>query len=344
MKDLMYFELRECNRIIRQAVGDEKSEGDLSLIKTINTLVRLGEIARKEGLLVLEETLQDVKDIGDNGMMHTLGLLLVDGTGPESVEEIGMRRYFRDDPQGYMGLRYLMTIYGLLALQAGEHPRMLEESLLSMLPEGIIKDYADKDDPLTDSPSYINREKEEERRNKDKTFPEEYYLTKGVAAEPDTGRYYLFSALDYAICHLDNRNLQRVLREMDMRELAAVLTALTGEAVRKVFSNMSSRAVDMIAEEMDMRNHFVYANTAENLCYKTYNIIRKLEDTGEIVMEGSDVVNLLIRQSEAENNELENCEFSEGEKEVMKLLEEYRQHRYQTIKVPRKENDNSEEN
>ena len=126
-----------------------------------------------------------------------------------------------------------------------------------------------------------------------------------------------------------------------MRELAAVLSALSGEAVRKVFSNMSLRAVDMIAEEMDTRKHFVYADTAENLCYKTYNIIRKLEDTGEIVMVGSDAVNLLIRQSKAENNDLENCEYSEGEKEVMKLLEEYRQHRYQTIKVPRKENDNS---
>jgi flagellar motor switch protein FliG len=82
---------------------------------------------------------------------------------------------------------------------------------------------------------------------------------------------------------LDDRSLQRVLREVDTRELAVALKGVDESIKEKIFSNMPKRAAGMLKEEMDYLGP-VRAKEVEENQQKIVNIIRQLEDSGEIII------------------------------------------------------------
>lgn len=85
------------------------------------------------------------------------------------------------------------------------------------------------------------------------------------------------------IVTLDNRSIQRVTREVENSDWALALKN-AGEEVRKaIFSNMSKRLAEMIKEDMDYMGP-VRLRDVEEAQQKIVNIIRKLEDAGEIVI------------------------------------------------------------
>ena len=85
------------------------------------------------------------------------------------------------------------------------------------------------------------------------------------------------------IVTLDNRSIQRVTREVENGDWALALKN-AGEEVRKViFSNMSKRLAEMIKEDMDYMGP-VRLRDVEEAQQKIVNVIRKLEDAGEIVI------------------------------------------------------------
>ncbi len=84
---------------------------------------------------------------------------------------------------------------------------------------------------------------------------------------------------------LDDRSIQRVLKEVDMKELSLCLKG-TGEEVRqKVFKNMSSRAAEMIKEDMDFMGP-VKVKDVEEAQQKVVDVIRRLEEEGEVIISG----------------------------------------------------------
>jgi flagellar motor switch protein FliG len=85
------------------------------------------------------------------------------------------------------------------------------------------------------------------------------------------------------IVTLDNRSIQRFLREVDNNQLALALKGAS-EAVKKIIlSNISKRMQDMIKEEMDYMGP-VKLKDVEDAQQKIVNSIRKLEDAGEIII------------------------------------------------------------
>lgn len=85
------------------------------------------------------------------------------------------------------------------------------------------------------------------------------------------------------ITTLDNRSIQRVLREVDNHELAIALKG-SGEKVKEVIlSNVSKRLATMIEEDLDYMGP-KRMKEIEDAQQKIVNIIRKLEDAGEIVI------------------------------------------------------------
>lgn len=85
------------------------------------------------------------------------------------------------------------------------------------------------------------------------------------------------------ILALDDRSIQRILREVDNAELGVALKG-SGEEVQKViFNNLSKRLAVMIKEDMDYMGP-VRLKDVEEAQQKIVNIIRKLEDAGEIVI------------------------------------------------------------
>jgi flagellar motor switch protein FliG len=85
------------------------------------------------------------------------------------------------------------------------------------------------------------------------------------------------------IVALDNRSIQRFLLEVDNDSLALALKS-TSEAVSKViFANMSKRLQEIIKEDMEFMGP-VRLRDVEEAQQRIVNVIRKLEDEGEIIV------------------------------------------------------------
>lgn len=85
------------------------------------------------------------------------------------------------------------------------------------------------------------------------------------------------------ILALDDRTIQRVLRDVQNDELAIALKGANEEVQSAIFNNLSKRLSAMIKEDMDFMGP-VRMKDVEEAQQKIVNIIRKLEDTGEIVI------------------------------------------------------------
>ena len=85
------------------------------------------------------------------------------------------------------------------------------------------------------------------------------------------------------ILTLDNRSIQRILREVDNHELAIALKGSTEEVKEVIFSNISQRLSTMIAEDLEYMGP-KRIKEIEEAQQKIVNIIRKLEETGEIII------------------------------------------------------------
>ncbi|NPV53696.1 MAG: flagellar motor switch protein FliG [Firmicutes bacterium] len=85
------------------------------------------------------------------------------------------------------------------------------------------------------------------------------------------------------IIFLDDRSIQAVLREVDTKDLALALKAVSGEVQEKIFKNMSERAASMLKEDMEYMGP-VRLRVVEDAQQKIVNIIRKLEAAGEITI------------------------------------------------------------
>ena len=82
---------------------------------------------------------------------------------------------------------------------------------------------------------------------------------------------------------LDDRSIQRVLREVDNNELAVALKSAGEDVQAAIFNNMSKRLAVMIKEDMEFMGP-VRMKDVEEAQQKIVNIIRKLEDSAEIVI------------------------------------------------------------
>jgi len=82
---------------------------------------------------------------------------------------------------------------------------------------------------------------------------------------------------------LDDRAIQRVLRDVDNNDLAIALKGSNEEVQNAIFNNMSSRLSVMIKEDMEFMGP-VRMKDVEEAQQKIVNIIRKLEDSAEIVI------------------------------------------------------------
>lgn len=91
---------------------------------------------------------------------------------------------------------------------------------------------------------------------------------------------------------LDNRAIQRVIREVDNEDLLLALKTASDEVKEVVFKNMSIRMADTLKEEMEYMGP-VRLRDVEEAQTRIVTVIRRLEDTGEIVIArggGDDVV------------------------------------------------------
>ena len=82
---------------------------------------------------------------------------------------------------------------------------------------------------------------------------------------------------------LDDRAIQQVLRNVDNNDLAIALKNANEQVQTAIFDNMSKRLAVMIKEDMEFMGP-VRMKDVEEAQQKIVNIIRKLEDSGEIII------------------------------------------------------------
>jgi len=95
----------------------------------------------------------------------------------------------------------------------------------------------------------------------------------------DTVKNMMFVFED--IVQLDDRAVQQILKEVDMKDLATALKGVNPDVSEKIFTNMSERAVGMLKEDMEFMGP-VKLRTVEESQQKIVGVIRRLEEGGEI--------------------------------------------------------------
>ena len=91
------------------------------------------------------------------------------------------------------------------------------------------------------------------------------------------------------ITEMDDRSVQKMLRELDNEDVAKALKGADEAIQEKIFQNMSRRAAAMLREDMEFMGPVRESDVYEAQ-RKVLDVIRQLEETGEIVLarSGSD--------------------------------------------------------
>ncbi len=93
--------------------------------------------------------------------------------------------------------------------------------------------------------------------------------------------YYLVNM--NVLLDLDDRSLQKWLREVETQDLAKALKGTDAEVQNKIFRNMSQRAAEMLREDMEFMGPVRKSDVLETQ-KKLIGILKRLNESGEIVI------------------------------------------------------------
>lgn len=116
-------------------------------------------------------------------------------------------------------------------------------------------------------------------RSTEKLILEE--LEKGDPKLADEIRKRMFIFED--INSLDNASIQRIIREVDSKDLSLALKGSSEEVKERVFRNVSKRAAEMLREDLELMGP-VRLREVEEAQQRIVAIIRRLDETGEIIL------------------------------------------------------------
>ncbi|MBS4536055.1 flagellar motor switch protein FliG [Clostridium sp. D2Q-14] len=115
-------------------------------------------------------------------------------------------------------------------------------------------------------------------RGTEKNIMEELELEDAELSEEIRKRMFVFED----IVTLDSKSIQRFIREIDNSQWSIALKGASEEVKEVIFTNMSKRLVEIIEEDMEFMGP-VRLKDIEESQQNIVNVIRKLEDSGEIV-------------------------------------------------------------
>ncbi|MCX6151024.1 MAG: flagellar motor switch protein FliG [Ignavibacteriales bacterium] len=87
------------------------------------------------------------------------------------------------------------------------------------------------------------------------------------------------------LIHISNKDIQRIMKEVDRKDLALALKVADDKVKEKIFSNMSERAADLLKEELQYMGP-VKLKEVEGAQAKVVDVIKALEEQGEISVTG----------------------------------------------------------
>ncbi|GAK00317.1 flagellar motor switch protein FliG [Geomicrobium sp. JCM 19055] len=125
-------------------------------------------------------------------------------------------------------------------------------------------------------------------RSTERTILDSLEIQDPELAEEIKKRMFVFED----IVTLDNRSIQRIIRDVDNEDLQLSLKVASEEVREILFSNMSQRMAETFREEMEFMGP-VRLKDVEDAQTRIVNAVRRLEEAGEIVIArggGDDIV------------------------------------------------------
>ena len=116
-------------------------------------------------------------------------------------------------------------------------------------------------------------------RGTEKTIMEALEDQEPDLAEEIKKRMFVFED----IILIDDRGIQQMLRSVDTKDLSLALKGSSEEVSEKILKNMSKRAADALKEDMEYLGP-VRVKDVEEAQQKVVNVVRKLEEDGEIII------------------------------------------------------------
>ncbi|MCL2821102.1 MAG: flagellar motor switch protein FliG [Oscillospiraceae bacterium] len=126
-------------------------------------------------------------------------------------------------------------------------------------------------------------------RSSEKNILESLDVNDSELADEIRKRLFVFED----IAKLNNVTVQRVLREINNADLAVALKMAGEDVTRVIFGNISKRLQDMIKDDMEVMGP-VRVRDVEEAQQRIVNVIRKLEDEGEIIVARGDADELIV--------------------------------------------------
>lgn len=228
------------------------------MIEVIKEIIDLSNLARREGLLALEDLTKNMT----SDLLKQLIILVVDGTFPHIIAEIGTNIYWTKSSKGPDAMMDYMYLRGMLGIQNGENPRILLEILLSLMPYAHREDYRAQIESL------------HQREGMDKLFSIH-------PAFQDEKTMESIHNLEHVVSKLPNRCIQRILHELDHRDLTICVYVFQQNIRKNILDNLSTGMAQAIMDDMALCQS-ISENTVYTSLIKVQDIINHLQKNGEI--------------------------------------------------------------
>jgi flagellar motor switch protein FliG len=92
---------------------------------------------------------------------------------------------------------------------------------------------------------------------------------------------------------LDDRSIQRLLKDVDQKELALALKAAAEGVMNKITNNLSERARTMLRQEIEYLGP-VRLRDVEDAQGRIVRVVRSLIDAGEVLVSGDSAGDVLV--------------------------------------------------
>lgn len=244
------------------------------VIEAIIVVDEISHTGRREGLLALEEKFA----YGSTGTVADdiayCVMLVVDGTEPELVAEIATNQYLASKYQGNDALKQYILIRGILLVQEGANPRLIEELLMSLLPNDV-KEHAKKT---------LDYDRDKRDGVYKKEIIDKYNTWQGAKIE-DEELAELVKDVDALLLKLDDKDIQRALREIECEHIVKCLIYSSQQVRQHLLENMSSRLSTLLIDDMfnTLRYLDLHLDSSKRAMQEIKGVIQKLIDSCEIM-------------------------------------------------------------
>ena len=281
-------------------------EKETKVIEAHDLVLELANLARREGLLALEERAEAL-DINDKSteLLSELLILVVDGTEPKILTEIGINRMITNNSPAYEGLINLLFFKGCLMIQAGENPYLIGSYLKSMMPDSCRK--------------ILEKREYEKKLSMDLERKED--LVSRLCEENkevDDEDYGIVNQTALTFLAISDRSMERLLREIDNACITLAMKAMPGKARKRIFDNVSPRLGILLAEDMEFMGP-VRMKDVEEACKDILRIFIRLADYSEIVGFDTTVLKMVLNIYDSAHKS--NRELREQYQDIKKLIE-----------------------